>query len=100
MDSLSVDGTAASGMAGADFLGAGRHHRAISMKAKSVKMAEAWGEQTQVLRPISGRTRSSAIGGGDRSAHARGLTEHRRSAVAALDNGATYGRFGVITNSD
>uniref|UniRef100_A0A914L2H2 adenylate cyclase n=1 Tax=Meloidogyne incognita TaxID=6306 RepID=A0A914L2H2_MELIC len=30
-----------------------RHHRAISMKAKGVKMAEYWGEQTRVLAPLS-----------------------------------------------
>uniref|UniRef100_A0A1I8C1R8 adenylate cyclase n=1 Tax=Meloidogyne hapla TaxID=6305 RepID=A0A1I8C1R8_MELHA len=30
-----------------------RHHRAISMKAKGVKMAEYWGEQTKVLGPLS-----------------------------------------------
>ena len=37
-----------------------RHQRAISMKAKSVKMTEYWGEQTQALtRPLAvARTKS------------------------------------------
>ena len=54
MDSLSVDGGLLP--AGATI----RHQRTISMKTKSVKMAEYWGEQTQALRPFSASSRTKS----------------------------------------
>uniref|UniRef100_A0A914H1I7 adenylate cyclase n=1 Tax=Globodera rostochiensis TaxID=31243 RepID=A0A914H1I7_GLORO len=83
LDSLSVDD-------GAGFLpGGGRHHRAISMKAKSVKMTEYWGEQTQALKPISARSRSTMRGLG--TAQQSDQNRRRRDTVIrttiAVENG-------------
>ncbi|KAL3092436.1 hypothetical protein niasHS_007645 [Heterodera schachtii] len=95
LDSLSVD-------SGGDFLPGGDHHyRAISMKAKSVKMTEYWGEQTQALKPISARSRSTMRGAasGERQSdrQKQKLRRVRDAAEAAPEGTRTKGTKAMRT---